>query len=188
MPGFLRTSCSIPLRGFALAVALAGALCPARAGEASVQARTAAIADGVSTAAGLAAGAVEMNPLGPVLSLGMKAVVLQYARTLPDVEQPAVHAAAASVWSGATASNLCVTASILSGGSFAPACLALGVAWGMHTWQQTAHERLFWEGCAMLRQYAGEPGLRCIYTPPGAEPAGEGPTHSATLAQPIEAP
>lgn len=144
---------------------LAASWLPARA-EVEDQARNAAIADGVTTAVGLAAGAAEANPLGPVLSLGVKAVTLQYAKTLPDTDRPVALAAANSVWSGAAANNVCITAAILSGGSFAPACLVLGVAWGMHAWKQTEHERTFWEGCAMLRQYAQDPGIECIYTAP----------------------
>lgn len=144
---------------------LAAGLCPALA-QVEQQARTAAIADGVTTAAGLAAGAAEMNPLGPLLSIGMKVVMMQYAKTLPDTERAGAYAAANSLWSGAAANNVCITAAILTGGTFAPACVALGVAWGVHAWQQTEHERLFWEGCAMLRQYAENPELECIYTPP----------------------
>jgi hypothetical protein len=130
------------------------------------EARNAAIADGLSTAVGLAAGAVELNPLGPILGMGMKAALFYYAKSLPDTERPAVYAKATAVWSGAAANNLCITASILTGGSFAPACLVIGAAWAMKTWQDTEHERLFWEGCAMLRQYANEPSLECVYSAP----------------------
>lgn len=148
---------------------LSVAACAAHAQDAQQQARDAALSDGLSTAAGLLAGAVEMNPLGPVLAIGMKALTFQYASTLPDTQQPAVYATAAAMWSGATANNLCVTASLLTGGGFAPACIVLGVAWGMKTWNDTEHERQFWEGCAMLREYAQEPGLTCIYTPPQSQ-------------------
>lgn len=163
----------------ALAAGLAAGFCTAHAqdkespqateqaeGQAQGTAVKAAWADGVSTALGIAAGAVELNPLGPVLAIGMKTVVFQYAKSLPDTEQPAAYAAAASIWSGAAANNMCVAAAIVSGGAFAPACVALGVAWGMKTWNESEHERLFWEGCAMLRQYANEPELKCVYTPP----------------------
>ncbi|HEY0825248.1 MAG TPA: hypothetical protein VGD76_15785, partial [Ramlibacter sp.] len=142
---------------------LSVAFCAAHAQDARQQARDAAVGDGLSTAAGLAAGAVEMNPLGPLLAIGMKAVTFHYASTLPDTQQPAVYAAAASMWSGATANNICVTAALLTGGGFAPACVVLGVAWGVKTWNDTEHERQFWEGCALLRQYANEPKLACVY-------------------------
>lgn len=160
-----KKSSSSLLAKLAAGAALAATFCAAHA-DTEQQARNAAIADGLTTAVGLAAGAVEMNPLGPVISLGMKAVLVQYAKTLPDTEQPRAFAMANSLWSGAAANNLCVAAAILSGGSFAPACVVLGVAWGMRAWQQTEHERAFWEGCALLRQYAGQPELECVYTPP----------------------
>ncbi|MBE7366630.1 hypothetical protein [Ramlibacter pallidus] len=154
-------------RKLALAAALVTACGAASAQSGEEKARNAAIADGLSTLMGLAAGGVEANPIGPVLAIGMKAVALRYAETLPDTERPAVYAAATAMWGGAAANNVCVTAALLTGGSFAPACLALGAVWAMKTWKDTEHERLFWEGCAMLRQYAGEPALQCIYTPPG---------------------
>lgn len=153
------------LRRLAAGAVLAAAFHSAHANDVRDQAIHAGVADGVSTAMGLAAGAVELNPLGPVLAVGMKFAMFQYAKTLPDTEQPAVYAAAASVWGGAAANNLCVTASIVSGGAFAPACVAVGIAWGLKTWKESERERQFWEGCALLRQYANEPQLACIYTP-----------------------
>lgn len=151
---------------FIVAALLAAALGCAHARSANDEALGGAIADGLTTAVGLAAGAAELNPLGPILAIGMKVVVLNYAKGLPDTEQPAAYAAAASWWQGAAANNLCIAASVLSGGSFAPACVALGVAWGLKTWQDTEPEREFWQGCAMLRQYAQEPEMPCVYTPP----------------------
>jgi len=151
-------------------VALAGCMVAAcsltHAQSARDKAVTGAVGDGVSTAAGMAAGAAEANPLGPVLAIGMKAVIVRYADTLPDTRQPSMYAMAASWWQGATVNNVCITASVVSGGAFAPACVALGIAWGLKTWTDTEHERLFWEGCEMLRRYAQEPELKCIYTPP----------------------
>lgn len=172
------------LRRLAAGAVLAAAFHAAHAGDAHEQAVQAGVADGVSTAMGLAAGAVELNPLGPVLAVGMKVAMFQYATTLPDTERPAVYAAAASMWSGAAANNLCVTAAILSGGAFAPACVALGIAWGVKTWNESAHERAFWEGCALLRQYANEPQLTCVYTPPEKTVA----AHAALRPQRAETP
>lgn len=146
--------------------ALASACCVAQAANAEDEAFTGAIADGLTTAVGLAAGAAELNPLGPVLAIGMKVAVWQYAKGLPDTEQPGTYAAAAAWWQGAAANNLCLAASIASGGSFAPACLVLGVAWGMKTWKESEDERDFWQGCALLRQYAGAPAMPCVYTAP----------------------
>jgi hypothetical protein len=172
---------------FTVAAALAAAFCSASAKEAEEQARDAAIADGVSTAVGLAVGATELNPLGPILAFGMKTAVFEYTKTRPDTERPAAYAAAASVWSGAAANNLCVAAAIVTGGTFGPVCIAVGVAWGMKTWKDSEHERLFWEGCAMLREYAGEPTLECIYTPPETQLARQ-ESPSMVSAQALEAP
>jgi hypothetical protein len=152
-----------------IAAAALSAVCCAANAQSVDDTRNAAIADGVTTALGIAVGAVEANPLGPILAIGMKSVVFQYAETLPDTERPRVYAAATSMWQGAAANNLCVTAAILTGGSFAPVCLVVGVAWGLKTWQDSEHERLFWEGCAMLRQYANEPDLQCVYRAPETE-------------------
>ena len=166
------------LRKFFIAALLAAALGCAHARSANEEAVGGAIADGLTTAVGLAAGAAELNPLGPMIAIGMKVAVLHYAKGLPDTEQPAAYAAAASWWQGAAANNLCIAASIVSGGSFAPACIVLGMAWGLKTWNDTLPEREFWEGCAMLRQYAQEPQLQCVYTAP-AEPAPMEPTVAA---------
>lgn len=164
-----------------VATALTAAMGMAQAEDAKRQAQGAILADGLSTAAGLAAGATELNPLGPVLSIGVKFALMQYAKTLPDTEQPAAYAVAASVWSGAAANNVCVTAALLTGGGFAPACIALGVAWGMKTWQESAREREFWEGCALLREYAKEPNLACVYTPGEPQVAAGTPQVLVTL-------
>ena len=150
---------------------LATATFSARAGTAQEQATGGAVADGVTTALGLAAGAAELNPLGPLLGVGVKMAFMEYAKGLPDTEQPAAYAAAASFWQGAAANNVCVAAAILSGGAFAPACVAMGIAWGAKTWKDTEYERQFWEGCRMLRQYAQRPDMPCIYNAPGQPPA-----------------
>ncbi len=175
------------LRALVAAAALACALGSAGAEELKDQARHAAFGDGVSTAVGLAVGAAELNPLGPLLSVGMKAVVFEYVESLPDAERPRAYAMAASSWSGATANNLCITASLLTGGGFAPACIALGVAWGMKTWSESEHERQFWEGCALLRIYTGEPQLECVYTPP-AQPLEAAAPATWVTAQALQAP
>lgn len=147
------------------------AACAGRAATAEEEAFNGAVADGVTTAMGLAAGAAELNPLGPVLSVGMKLAANEYAKSLPELERPRVHAAAASMWQGAAANNLCVVAAVLSGGSFAPVCVAVGFAWGMKTWQATQPEREFWEACALTREVTQQPDLVCIYVPPGHEAA-----------------
>lgn len=153
------------LRTLVAAAAISAVLPAVHAQEAREQARNAAVADGVTTAVGLALGAAEMNPLGPVLAVGMKAVALNYVDQLPDVEQPRAHAMMASVWGGFSANNVCITAALLTGGSFAPACVAVGLGWGMKTWKDSERERQFWEGCATLRSYAELPELPCVYLP-----------------------
>ena len=160
----------------AAAALLAAAACSAQAGSAKEEAEGGALADGLTTAVGLAAGAAELNPLGPVLGIGVKYAVLEYAKTLPDEEKPAAYAAAASIWQGAAANNLCVAASLLSGGSFAPMCIALGVAWGAKTWNDSAAEREFWQACTSARQAAGDMSLPCISvidSPQAAAPRSE---------------
>lgn len=164
------------MRGAALArccaaASLAMAAFTAHAGTAQEQATEGAVADGITTAVGLALGAVELNPLGPVIGIGVKYAVMEYAKGLPDTQRPAAYAAAATFWQGAAASNLCIAASLLSGGAFAPACIAVGVAWGAKTWSTTEHERQFWESCAALRVYAQRPDMPCIYNAPGQPPA-----------------
>ena len=157
------------LARWSVAAVLAASCFSAHAATAEDSAFGGAIADGVSTAIGLAVGAAEMNPLGPVVAIGVKVAVMKYASTLPDTERPALHAAAASLWQGAAVNNVCVAASILSGGSFTPVCLAAGFAWGLKTWKDTEQEREFWVGCAMLRQYAATPDMPCVYTAPGTQ-------------------
>lgn len=169
-----------------VAAILSASCCAVQAQNAKEQAFNAAITDGFSTAAGLLAAGIELNPLVPVLAVGMKTATFQYADALPEAEQPAVYAAAAAMWSGATASNLCITATLLTGGGFAPVCLALGAAWGVKTWNDTEHERKFWAECAMLREYAQQPALPCVYKPEERQLAKAAP--AAVLAQDLTAP
>jgi hypothetical protein len=184
--GQVQRTARVALRGFALAAGLAGAMGAAGAQELKEQAQAAALGDGVSTAVGLAVGAAELNPVGPILSFGMKAAVLHYVDTLPATEQPRAYAMAAASWSGATANNVCMTVSLLTGGSFIPACIALGVAWGVQTWNATEAERHFGERCAILRTFAAEPGLECVY--PRAQPLEAAAEDSYITAQGLEAP
>lgn len=154
------------MRKTALGAGLALAACAAQAQDMQAQARHAAVADGVTTAIGLAAGAMEANPLGPVLAIGMKTLAFRYAESLPDTERPTVYATVTSLWQGAAANNICVTAAILTGGTFAPACIAIGAAWAYKTWKDTEHEREFWAHCGMVRVYVGQPELQCVYKAP----------------------
>jgi hypothetical protein len=147
-------------------VAIAAALTAAHSQDMKEQARTAGIADAATTVLGLAAGAAEANPLGAVIAIGVKPLVLRYIEGLPQEQRPQVYALAASVWGGVAANNVCVIASIVSGGAFAPVCLVLGAAWGVKKWKDTEPERIFWaEGCPTLRIYANEPDMVCVFVP-----------------------
>jgi len=152
----------------ALAVLALGGV-PSHAQGQREQAVDAAFADGVTTAVGVAASGGLINPLGPLLATAMKAVTLKRASTLPETEQPAAYAAASAMWRGGTASNVCITAIFLTGGGFAPACLALGAAWGLKNWNDSEHERRFWERCAIVRQFATRQTVKCSYGPPVQE-------------------
>lgn len=174
------------LRQAVLAAGLALASGAAGAQEMREQARQAAVADGVSTAIGLAAGAVEANPLGPVLAIGLKTLAFRYAESLPDTERPRVYATVTSLWQGAAANNLCVTAAILSGGAFAPACVAVGAAWALKVWKDTEHERQFWEHCGVVRAYVGQPELQCVYKAPATLLAAAEPAATAEVAEVVE--
>jgi hypothetical protein len=150
------------------AAVLSAALGAAQAQEAKEQARTGAFADGISSFVGIAAG-VPVNPLLPVLGLGFKAMTLHRAESLPDTERPRAYAFAAASWQGSAAGNACAAASVLSGGSFLPACIVVGVAWGWKTWKESEGERQDAERCAALRASSRKPKLRCAFMQHGAE-------------------
>lgn len=127
------------------------------------QAENAAIGDTVTTLGAIALGASEANPLG-IAVLGLKPPLLAYIATLPDDEQPWAYAVQGSIWSAATANNVCVIASILTGGAFGAACLVAGIGWGMKTWTASAEEREFWDMCREHRAHANNPQMTCNYT------------------------
>jgi hypothetical protein len=147
-------------RKLVVAAVLCAALGAARAQEAETQARTAAVADGVTSIVGIAAGA-PFSPLLPVVGLAFKAAAFEHARSLPDTERPRAYALAAAGWQGSAAGNVCAAASVLSGGAFLPACIVVGVAWGWRTWSDSEPERRNAERCAALRVKVGKPTLRC---------------------------
>ncbi len=158
---------------FAATLALAAALAAptARAQDQREQAVQAAVADGMTTAVGVAATAGAINPVGALLTTAGKAITFHRASTLPEAEQPAAYAAASAMWMGSAVSNVCITAVALTGGGFAPACLALGAAWGFKTWDDSEAERRYWERCAILRQFAVRQTIPCAYVPPGQRAA-----------------
>lgn len=109
-------------------------------------------ADTLSTKAALAAGGVEVNPLGWAtlpLSIGL----VEHAKTLPPEERvPLVHSVSAVKW-GAAAANL-------AGMAFGPAGLFVGIAIGGLIWDHGAPEREYWAICAQWR--ADNPAHRCL--------------------------
>jgi len=155
------------------AAALSAALAATHAQQTEAQARTGAVADGVSSVFGVATHAIAINPLLPLAGLGVKAATLQYTETLPETERPGAYAFAAATWQGGAAANICATASALSGGSLMPACIAAGMAWGMKTWNESARERRLAERCDVLRSFVGKPNLPCEFMPDGIEPVAE---------------
>lgn len=153
-------------RKLALAVVLLAACCSAQGQNVKEQANHAAIAEGVTKAVSLVVGASELNPVTAILSMGVAAAVYQYADSQPETERPRTYAAATSVWQGTAANNACLTAAFLTGGSFTPVCVALGIAWAVKVWDDSEHERRFWERCAILREFSDQPDFPCVYTPP----------------------
>jgi hypothetical protein len=145
--------------------ALALGLSPLAAQNQRERAVDAAFADGLTTAVGVAAAGGAINPVGPLLATAMKAFTLQRASQLPEVEQPAAYALASAMWEGGTVTNVCIAAVFLSGGGFAPVCLAAGAAWGLKSWDDSEHERRFWERCAAVRLFAVRENVECVYAP-----------------------
>ena len=169
-----------------LAAVLSAALCTAQAQEAKAQARTGAVADGVSSVVGIAAG-VPVNPLLPVVGIALKAATFRHAESLPETERPRAYAMAAASWQGSAAGNACAVVSVLSGGSFLPACVVIGVGWGWKTWNASEREWRDAERCARLRASAGKPKLRCAFKRQHVErPAA--PARTVVAAQDLTAP
>lgn len=176
--------CRLAAAGLALLLGPAGV----QAQDQHGQAVEAAFADGMTTAVGVAASGGVINPLGALLGTATKAVTFHRASKLPETEQPAAYAAASAMWMGSTVSNVCITAIFLTGGGFAPACLALGAAWGLKTWDDSEHERRFWERCAILRQFAVRQQVRCVYVPPKEAAAKEAAAKPQDLPKPRAMP
>jgi hypothetical protein len=145
-----------------VAVVLSAALCAAQAQGARAQARSGAVADSASSAVGVLAGA-PLNPMLPVVGVAFKAATFQHVESLPETERPRAYALAAAGWHGSAAGNACAAMSVLSGGSFLPACIVVGVTWGWKTWNLSERERRDAERCAALRASARKPKLRCPF-------------------------
>ena len=177
---------SAEYRNVIAAAILSAAVCAAQAQDAKAQARAGAVADGVSSVVGIAAGA-PLNPMLPVVGAALKAATFQHAESLPETERPRAYAIAAAGWHGSAAGNACAAVSVLSGGAFLPACIVVGVAWGWKTWEASEPERQNAERCAALRASARKPKLRCPPTRHRIErPAA--PARKAVAAQDLVAP
>ncbi len=174
-------------RQLVLASVLSAAVGAAQAQEAKAQAHTGAVADGVSSFVGIAAG-TPVNPLLPVLGVAFKAATFRHAESLPETERPRAYAMAAAGWQGSAAGNACAAVSVLSGGSFLPACIVVGVAWGWKTWNGSERERRDAERCAKLRASARKPKLRCAFMRQGVELAAAAPAPKFVAAQDMVAP
>lgn len=117
----------------------------------SERANNAAIGDGVSTVAAVAAGASELNPLGLATAVA-KYPVLEYCKTLAEGEQAECYAAASAVWSGAAINNACVIVALLTSGAIAPACLLGGIGFAAYAWNASAAEREYMAVCAEVKR------------------------------------
>ena len=158
----------------------------AHAQQAETQARTGAVADGVTSVVGIAAG-VPLNPALPVLGFAFKAATLQHAESLPETERPHAYALAAAGWQGSAVGNACAAASVISGGAFIPACIVIGVAWGWKTWTDSEPERRNAERCAALRMKARKPKMRCAVVAKAPQPV-VAPAPRMLAAQDLVAP
>lgn len=177
---------AVQYRKLAWGATLFAAACAAGAQDSKTQARDGAVADGVSSFVGIAAGA-PVNPLLPVVGIAVKAATFRHAESLPEAERPRAYAMAAAGWHGSAAGNLCAAASVLTGGSFLPACIAVGVAWGWKTWNATERERKEAERCAALRTSARKAKARCTPARARSEPNAV-PAPAFVAAQHLTAP
>jgi hypothetical protein len=102
-------------------------------------ARTAAVADGVTTALALSAGAMEMNPLvstsplGLIALTGAKIGLVNFARTLPEQDKRMVLKTSTALWSGAAVNNLLVLMAAPT-----PLAVVAGVLVGVLSWRHTS--------------------------------------------------
>lgn len=99
------------------------------------QAWTAAGADTATTAVGLASGLVEVNPLGPVGALALKAALMGYIQGQPEEARPQMYNFVSSLWGGAAANNLCWLAGV------GPVCMLIGAVTGQWIWRASEQER-----------------------------------------------
>ena len=128
-----------------------------------------AITDTVQTAVGVGSGLfIEANPLG-VGALLLKPALLQYCAGLPESKQGQCYTDLNTSWSGVAAHNYCMFGAVLAAPMLAPACLILGLVWGMNERIDGQDVREFWAVCsdAATRYEADHPGEKftCTLTP-----------------------
>jgi len=129
------------------------------------QAVAAQMADMGTTGVGLLMGASEANPLG-VLTIGMKVVAYQKIKAAPAVEQPRLWSAYGAMGWGATANNLCVIATIATGGVGVALCPAIGLAAGFGVWNKDAETRDKATFAALCEQARStNPAMTCTWNP-----------------------
>lgn len=125
-------------------------------------AQTGQIADIGTTAAGLAMGAAEANPLG-IVTLGLKAAAYHQIKQAPDVEQPHLMGVFDAFGWGAAANNLCIIATLPTG--IGPAvCPAIGLVAGLSIFdagEDRRNRETFDVICRDAR--LNNPDLECIY-------------------------
>lgn len=125
---------------------------------------TAVLADGVTTAVGLASGHREGNPLlqkdGAVwASVVLRAVMVARASDLPEPERTEHLAAVQSVTSVAVVNNV---AAVL--GASQPVALAAGLVSAVWLWLASAEQRAFARACAQALR--DNPRLQCHWRGP----------------------
>lgn len=124
------------------------------------------LADVGTTGVGLLLGAAEANPLG-ILTLGMKVAAYNEIKKAPEAEQPRLWGMYGAMGWGAAANNLCIIATLASGGAAAVVCPMIGLAAGMGIYDAGEEERnqaTFNAMCKDMRKT--NPALECVYTPP----------------------
>ncbi len=113
--------------------------------ETATNAITAAAADTVSTAAALASGFTELNPLGFAGAVISKVATIAFIDHLPEEDRASPYGFVSAFWGGAAASNLCW----LTGAG--PLCFVLGIATGSYLWDNGKEDRTYWASCKSLR-------------------------------------
>ncbi|MES2979265.1 MAG: hypothetical protein V4731_12645 [Pseudomonadota bacterium] len=112
-------------------------------------------ADAATTALALSAGLTELNPLGAIGSIIVKAGTMAIIKDMPETQRPAQYNMVSALWSGAAASNLCW----LTGAG--PACFLVGYIRSHYVWNAGADERTFWAMCEGERRV--KPDLKCVW-------------------------